>query len=51
MSHYDIGDEVYWHDPDDDQLSGYYKITKVSDGEVTIYTLNDGTEVFEFELE
>jgi hypothetical protein len=49
-----IGDTVYWRDPDDGECSGYYAITSiVNDEELgeSIYTLEDGTEVLTFELD
>ena len=53
-SMYQVGDEVYWNDPDDGACSRYGTIKGVkflSSGGDTIYVLNDGTEVFEHELE
>lgn len=51
---YETGSEVYWNDPDESLCSGYHIIKKVMsdlpDGEA-IYSLDDGTEVFEHELE
>ena len=53
-SMYQVGGEVYWNDPDDGACSRYGTIKEVkflSSGGSTIYVLNDGTEVFEHELE
>ena len=54
MAMYEVGAEVFWNDPDDGKCSRYATITGVSfestDGK-TIYMINDGTEVFEYELE
>ena len=54
MAMYEVGAEVFWNDPDEGRCSRYGTITKVkllsSDGE-TIYEIDDGTEVFEHELE
>ncbi len=48
---FNVGDEVYWTDPDSDVSSGIYKITKILNDEV--YLIDNGyseTEVFEREL-
>ena len=51
---YPVGSEVYWNDPDDGACSRHVTIKEVkflsSDGN-TIYMIDDGTEVFEYELE
>ena len=51
---YPVGSEVYWNDPDDEACSRHATIKEVkflsSDGN-TIYMIDDGTEVFEYELE
>jgi len=49
---FNVGDEVYWNDPDDGISSGYYKVVKVLSEE--IYYISNGhseAEVFEHELE
>lgn len=40
---FDIGDEVYWNDPDDGLSSGVYKIIRVT-SENTVYISNDTSE-------
>lgn len=48
---YQINDEVYWTDPDEDISSGYYKVVDILSDE--IYYISNGTseaEVFEHEL-
>lgn len=52
---YEIGDEVYWTDPDEGQSSGVYKILAklTDDGEDSVYLISNGTsesEVYEHEL-
>jgi hypothetical protein len=51
---YPVGSEVYWNDPDDGACSRHATIKEVkflsSDGNTT-YVIDDGTEVFEYELE
>jgi hypothetical protein len=43
-----VGAEVYWNDPDEDQCSGYYKISKIINDEIVV--LEDGKKVFVWEL-
>ena len=48
---YDIDDEVYWTDPQDDIMSGYYFIKKILTNK--IYLIGNALcvrEVFEHEL-
>ena len=51
-----VGDEVYWTDPDEGLCSGHKTITEIvpsfdgSVGDRSVFVLNDGTEVFGREL-
>ena len=47
MKH-NVGDIVYWNDPDRGLCSGYYKITSIVDRDIVV--LDHGTEVFIWEL-
>ena len=45
---YNVGDEVYWNDPDNDFASGYYTVTEIVNDEIVV--LDHNTEVFIWEL-
>jgi len=45
---YNVGDEVYWNDPDNGLCSGYYRVAKIIDCDILV--LENGTEVFIWEL-
>lgn len=45
---YNVGDVVYWNDPDRDLCSGYYTVTKIIDRDTLV--LDCGKEVFIWEL-
>ena len=49
---FNMGDEVYWNDPDDNISSGYYNIVNIL-GKDMYYIKNahSEAEVFEHELE
>lgn len=49
---FDVGDEVYWNDPDEEQCSGVYKLVerKTNDGENSVWLLSNEAEVFQHEL-
>ena len=53
---FNIGDEVYWNDPDNGICSGLYTITDklTEDGENSVWIISQGygnsTEVFQHEL-
>jgi hypothetical protein len=52
---YNVGDEVYWNDPDDGACSGIYKVIDINDDfSRYVYLLRDSkgneTQAFEFEL-
>ena len=48
---FNIGDEVYWNDPDNGISSGYYKVIKIISEEI-LYIKNEHSEaeVFKHEL-
>lgn len=48
----DIGDEVFWNDPDKGILSGYYKISEILSNDVVLLINDVGStvEVFKHEL-
>lgn len=50
MMKYNVGDEVYWNDPDNGNLSGYYFVKAISCYLPVVYVIGEGTEVFEWEL-
>jgi hypothetical protein len=31
---YNVGDKVYWNDPDNDECSGWYRVVKVTDADI-----------------
>ena len=33
---YNVGDEVYWNDPDNGLCSGYYKVIEVVDRDILV---------------
>jgi hypothetical protein len=45
---YNVGDEVYWTDPDNGLCSGYYRVAKIVNCDILV--LENGTEVFIWEL-
>jgi hypothetical protein len=45
---YNVGDEVYWNDPDRGICSGWYTVTKIIDRDTLV--LDYGTEVFIWEI-
>jgi len=54
---YNVGDEVYWNDPDDGLCSGYYTVIEVVDRDILVIDTDPtesrifpGTEVFIWEL-
>jgi len=47
---YEIGDEVYWNDPDEGICSGYGEVTEVN-GEIYSIKKHDGGEVEAFKDE
>ena len=47
MKH-NVGDRVYWNDPDAGLCSGYYTVTQIVDRDRLV--LDYGTEVFIWEL-
>ena len=54
---YNVGDEVYWNDPDNGLCSGYYKVIEVVDRDILVLDTDPtesrifpGTEVFVWEL-
>ena len=47
MKH-NVGDIVYWNDPDRGLYSGYHKITSIVNRDIVV--LDHGTEVFIWEL-
>ena len=47
---YNVGDKVYWNDPDNNILSGYYIVKSISCYLPVVYVIGEGTEVFEWEL-
>ena len=47
---YNVGDEVYWCDPDNGTRSGYYFIESISCYSPAVYVIGEGIEVFEWEL-
>jgi len=48
---YNIGDEVYWTDPDNNISSGYYEIIEVINDKIYyIANATSESEVFEHEL-
>jgi len=47
---YNIGDEVFWNDPDEGICSGYGKVTEVN-GEIYSIKKDDGGELEAFENE
>lgn len=48
MMKHNVGDIVYWNDPDEGLCSGYHKITSIVDRDIVV--LDHGTEVFIWEL-
>lgn len=54
MAIYEVGAEVFWNDPDAAECSRFAVVaaivTDLPDGEA-VYRLDDGTEVFEHELD
>jgi hypothetical protein len=50
---YNIGDEVYWTDPDNNICSGIYKVKEIISIDERVYLIGNEsseTEVFESEL-
>jgi len=45
---YNVGDKVYWNDPDRGICSGWYTVTKIIDRDTLV--LDYGTEVFIWEI-
>ncbi|KKM06825.1 hypothetical protein LCGC14_1740100 [marine sediment metagenome] len=51
MKRIKINDDVFWNDPNDNISSGYYKVIKIINDDVSLISNKVGeTEVFNFEL-
>ena len=44
----EVGDEVYWNDPDDDLCSGNFIISEFLDNDIAFLVSEDGTELEAF---
>jgi len=47
----DYNDEVYWNDPNDGELSGYYKVVEVKAGGMLVIRDDNWNEVMVWDSE